>query len=325
MAWLPVGWIVSSATNDTSLDAADARPQAAADAQIAALIAELDNNRYVVREQATQKLLVAGASALDPLLAAANGGRPEPADRAVWVLRKLGNSQDRQLALAALDRLIQLKGRPAVVQEATRARSRFYELECQEALAKLGGKLAILDRMTLEYGAIQLVHIVLDKDWHGTPHDLECLADLDQHRFFRIEGAAVGNAEIKPFESMDHIVQLQIWRTRVTPEAVDAFKQQQPKTNVHVKNQALLGIGGGNHKGGVMVQRVEDGTAASAAEIAENDVITHLNGKQVKDFDRLTAEIAQHKPGEQIEVTILRGSEKLTKRVTLGEWPPGIE
>ena len=96
-------------------DQSPANPPAADATQIAEWIRELDSNRYLVREQATQQLLTAGAAALDPLLAAANGNRPEPADRAVWVLTNLGDSDDRQLALSALDRLVQAQGRPIVV------------------------------------------------------------------------------------------------------------------------------------------------------------------------------------------------------------------
>ena len=55
-----------------------------------ALDRQLDSNRYLVRERATQQLLARGPPALDPLLTAANGDRPEPADRAVWVLKNLG-------------------------------------------------------------------------------------------------------------------------------------------------------------------------------------------------------------------------------------------
>src|SRR5688500_1368325 len=66
--------------------AAAERPAPSAE-QIAAWIAQLDDNRYLVREQATRDLLESEAAALDPLLTTANGKPPEPADRAVWILR----------------------------------------------------------------------------------------------------------------------------------------------------------------------------------------------------------------------------------------------
>src|SRR6476469_1252554 len=92
--------------------------QAARAAEIASWISALDDNRYKAREQATQHLIAAGAATLDPLLVVANVDRPEPADRAIWILRRLGGSRDNDLAVDALEHLAQLKGRPALVSKA---------------------------------------------------------------------------------------------------------------------------------------------------------------------------------------------------------------
>lgn len=310
----------ASADEPVAPAVAEAKPRAMGQTEIAALVEQLDSNRYLEREQATQTLLDAGSAALDPLLAAANSDYPEPADRAVWVLKKLGEAPDRALALAALDRLVLVKNRPAVVLNATRARGRIYELVCQESLAKLGARLVVADQPSPEQTPVRLVHVILTDQWRGTPDDLKCLADLGDHRYFRMEGAAVGDAEIKLFEGMDELALLQIWKTRVSPAAVDAIKEHQPKAVVYVRNQALLGIGGTTHEKGVLVTEARRNTGAAAAGIVKDDVITSLDGQPVKDFDRLTARIAQYEPGREIEVTILRGKEKLTKRVALSDW-----
>jgi len=81
-------------------------------ADIARWIGALDDNRYLAREEATQHLIAAGSAALDPLLAVANSDQPEPADRAIWILRRLGNSRDNDLGVAALEHLAQLKAGP---------------------------------------------------------------------------------------------------------------------------------------------------------------------------------------------------------------------
>src|SRR5690348_14412880 len=67
--------------------------------EISAWIKDLDAGRYRTREEATQRLLAAGAPVLDPLLVVANGDPPEPADRAVWIMRNLSRSRDNDLAL----------------------------------------------------------------------------------------------------------------------------------------------------------------------------------------------------------------------------------
>lgn len=296
-----------------------AKSQAAA-GDLQALVEQLDSNRYLERERATQALLAAGEAALDPLLAAANSDRPEASDRAVWVLKKLGESDDRELGLAALERLVQVKDRPAVVQDATLARGRIYELRCQEALGKLGARLVVVDQLSPEGIAVRMVQIELTQDWHGTAADLACLAKLSDHRYFRIEGAPVSDKEVQIFEKMDGLALLQIWKTRVTPAAVDAIKDAQPKAVVYVRNRALLGIGGATHPKGVLVTESRPNTGAANAGILKDDVITSLDGAPVKDFDRLTARIAQYEPGQEIEVKLLRGDEEMTKRVSLSDW-----
>src|SRR5262249_34361632 len=67
----------------------EAKPAPTA-SELASWIAELDANEYLVRERASRQLIAAGEAGLDPLLETANGQRLEPADRAVWILRKLG-------------------------------------------------------------------------------------------------------------------------------------------------------------------------------------------------------------------------------------------
>jgi len=311
--------LTSAKEESESVTDLSVKPQAAA-ADFDALVEQLDSNRYLERERATQALIEAGSAALDPLLEAANGVRPEVSDRAVWVLKRLSESPDRDLGLAALNRLVELKNRPGVVAEASLARGRIHEIACQETLGKLGARLIVVDTISPEQVPVRMVQVELTADWRGRATDLECLEKLGDHRYFRIEGAAVGDAEIKIFERMDGLALLQIWKTKVSPTAVDAIKDAQPQAVVYVRRNALLGIGGATHAKGVLVTESRPNTGASNAGILKDDVITMLDGKPVKDFDRLTARIAQYEPGQQIEVKLLRGDEEMTKQVTLSDW-----
>jgi hypothetical protein len=291
--------------------------------QIAKWVADLDSNQYRVREAATQQLAAASVAAIEPLVSAANSKNPEPADRAVWILRQLGQSPDRDVALAALSGLASLRDRPAIVEQAEAALDRLREQICQEELAKLGGRLTIVvDQM--EFTQVQMLRVVLDDNWHGTTDDLKGLKGLKHRNFFRLEGAAVGDAEARLFADLDHLQVLKLINTRVTPAAVDAIKAQNPAATVYMKNRALFGISGTSHTQGVIqgvvVQSVQPGTAAATAGVAPGDVITQIEGQPLPDFDRLTARIAQHAPGDEIDVQILRGDDRMTKRVKLGTW-----
>lgn len=309
--------------------AADVAEPQAADrpvdaARIAGLIEQLDSNRYLERELATQALVEAGTAALDPLLAAANGDRPEPADRAIWVLRKMGESPDIDFALTAIDRLVQLKNRPTVVAEARRWQSRLRLDACQEHLAALGGKLAVDNFVLPDVGPIQLVRVELGNDWRGSVDDLRCLVGLDQQDYFRLVGPGVDDQVVALFESKDGLRMLQIFTSRVTPAAADALKERQPKAVVYIRNRALLGIQGDSQPNGVRVIQAQANYGAAQAGIAVGDVVTAIDGKPVKDFDRLTAIIAQHQPGDEVDVVIQRGAQTLTKRVKLSDQPPEL-
>jgi S1-C subfamily serine protease len=79
----------------------------------------------------------------------------------------------------------------------------------------------------------------------------------------------------------------------------------------------------------MIVRTVRPDTAAANAKIVENDVIVSIDGHPVPDFDRLTARIAQHQPGEQVELEIIRtervNDKLIEKRMkispVLGTWP----
>ena len=58
----------------------------------------------------------------------------------------------------------------------------------------------------------------------------------------------------------------------------------------------------------------------AAAGIVPGDVIATIDGHALPDFDRLTVRIAQHRPGDTVDVEIIRGEERKKLAVTLGRW-----
>jgi hypothetical protein len=307
-----------------ALAIAESRPQPAhTPGEISAWIDELDHNQYLVRERATRNLLEAGSAALDALLAAANADRPEPADRAVWILRRVARSKDNGLAIAALERLIQLRGRPRLVEKAEWDLAERSVLACEEQLAPLGAELSVQYEPIEVANMVPMLQLRLGSQWRGTTEDLRPVAQLRHQLHYRLEGAAIDDAAVKLFEEKEKLAHLQLRYTKVTPAAVDALKRRHPDTVVYVRNAALLGVSAENHARGVLVQHVERDTAAAAAGIVPGDVITSLDGQPLPDFDRLTVRIAQHRPGDTIDVEILRGEERKKLSVTLGTWPDG--
>jgi S1-C subfamily serine protease len=74
---------------------------------------------------------------------------------------------------------------------------------------------------------------------------------------------------------------------------------------------------------------IEGGTTPVTIETAEvllgGDIITELDGKKVEGMEQLQNLIAEHKPGDQVEVTYLSDGKKKTATVTLGTRPAKVE
>ena len=81
---------------------------------------------------------------------------------------------------------------------------------------------------------------------------------------------------------------------------------------------AQLGIARGQ---GVLVADVVPGGPAATAGMKAGDVITAVDGRDVKDTDALQLEIMYRKVGEQVVVTIIRDGTETSLPVILGERP----
>jgi serine protease Do len=71
--------------------------------------------------------------------------------------------------------------------------------------------------------------------------------------------------------------------------------------------------------GGAIVDQAMPGTPAAEAGLKAGDVITKLNGKDVKDASDLTMRIGSFKPGDKVELTYLRDGVDKTAQVTLAD------
>jgi S1-C subfamily serine protease len=68
---------------------------------------------------------------------------------------------------------------------------------------------------------------------------------------------------------------------------------------------------------GVYVAEVTDGSGAKAAGIEQGDVIIKIDGKKVHNMAELQENLTRYRPGDKVEVTLLRGKKEKTLDVTL--------
>ncbi|GAB4136972.1 MAG: hypothetical protein Tsb009_04320 [Planctomycetaceae bacterium] len=87
------------------------------------------------------------------------------------------------------------------------------------------------------------------------------------------------------------------------------------------RSQAIMGVSGEDHPKGCKVTSVAEGFPAIKAGIKVGDIITKLNGKQVTGFNSLVSLVGQHKPGDKVEVVVLRKGKPLKIILKLARRP----
>jgi S1-C subfamily serine protease len=70
---------------------------------------------------------------------------------------------------------------------------------------------------------------------------------------------------------------------------------------------------------GAVVATVQPKSPALAAGIEEGDVIVEVDGRAVKDAQTAKRAIGTHRPGDKLQLTVVRGTERLTITATLGQ------
>jgi S1-C subfamily serine protease len=104
--------------------------------------------------------------------------------------------------------------------------------------------------------------------------------------------------------------------TDVTPQLADVLNlgvSQGALVQTVVPNgpAAKAGVKGGNASVSIGGQRVRAG----------GDVITEIDGKTMTGMDDVASAISQHKPGDQVQLTLVHGGQRRTVTVTLGTQP----
>jgi PDZ domain-containing protein len=303
--------------SDPTASAPENEP-APAPEQIAAWIVQLDDNRYVVREQATRYLLDAQAAALDPLLATANGESPEPADRAVWVLRRLGNSKEQDLRRQALERLAQLRNHPQAAVDALEALAQIRHNEAIVAIQRLGGRYVTGE----QFGPYATPRVELDQQWRGGDAGLVHLRDLIGAYQVIIIGADITAKGAAELQHVNQLREVMLYRTQVTPEDVPALQKLLPHVMIDYRRGGLLGVGANplDGTGAAVVATVQPGSAAEAAGILVGDTIEKFEGQKVENFRALTTMIGKHGAGDEVTIDVFRAGKPIHFKLKLGEW-----
>ena len=164
-----------------------------------------------------------------------------------------------------------------------------------------------------------------------TDKGMQVLAGCGSLQEFGAYYCGLGDESVQPLGKLPALTTVKLYGTKVTPEAsaqlAIALKQL---AKVDYRRGAFLGVSCAPDLDGLCrISTVHPDSPASKAGLQTRDVLIRFAGKELKDFEGLTAIISGHQAGETVEVEILRdevnkdGEQKPAPqrlKVTLGEW-----
>ena len=286
--------------------------------RIAAWIAQLDDDRYEVRERASRNLQEHSRSALDPLAAAADGPSPEAASRAIAILENLAETaRDIELKIAVLERLVDLQNRSSVRRRAHEELAAVWEEVSLPIALEMGGR---LDPDSIDAnGRRGYGKFIIGPDWTGGDEGLVHVSRLSFLHTVSIRRAAVTPGGIEKLAGMPSLENLELYGVGLSEQQKQHLNVQFRYTHLDIRRGAMLGVRGLN---GTLAEiySVEPGSAAAAADLRAGDIITKVDDVAVQSFAELTTEIAKHDPGNTAVLQVRRGENLIERKVVFGQW-----
>jgi S1-C subfamily serine protease len=70
-----------------------------------------------------------------------------------------------------------------------------------------------------------------------------------------------------------------------------------------------------------LITDIQDGSPAATAGLQTGDVIVNIDGFDIYNPDELLQRLVLHKPGDQVQLTVVRSGQQQQVNVTIGEAP----
>lgn len=164
------------------------------------------------------------------------------------------------------------------------------------------------------------VTIVIIKRAKITNRAIAHLKNLENLEHIAIQYSPIDDMCVDHLKVHNRVGLLKLYGTEMSQMGAGKLAEAMPTTKVDFRHGAFLGIGCNVHPEGCQVAIIHPDSSAAKSDIRLNDVIVLYEGKRAPDFETLTKLIAANKAGDTVTMEILRGEEKLTKKITLGEW-----
>eukprot|EP00913_Durusdinium_trenchii_P013333 g12514.t1 len=311
------GWVSMTAASPGFADAKDSKAaKVSKKKSVAELIELLDHKSYAIRTASSRALSEYGRKAIAPLSEVARTGSLEASARAIAILERIytdldGDDATVEQVESTLERLRESK-RATVSGRAAQVLSRNSDLREKRALAaikRLGGIVRYYDSQVLLGGPPQglpavegrtISYILLGDLWKGGDEGVKYLKRIPGLRNLYV-------AQNKKFQP-------------ISAKAREDLEKSIPNLSIQLRGLACLGVRGNvtNVNGnGCTVSSVDKGSAADLGKVKAYDQIAKFDGKPVDNFESLVKLIADHSPGEKVELEVIRPDRAGPRRLKL--------
>ncbi len=225
---LIAGWICSAGLATVSRaqpPAADASKTQTTAKQIEIWLSELNADKFVLRESATQNLMKAGRPAVEPIVNALPGSSLEVVSRGIHVLRELALSSDDETEATAVAALKTLALRPKS-QLSRRASAAIANLDdmrearASQELQRLG---ANFNMNSIQAGIAVFTgvpSIWIGDNWKGEAKDLDRLKWLRDITHIELKGEKVTDEYLRHVGQMKNLEYLVVKRAKITDQGI---------------------------------------------------------------------------------------------------------
>ncbi len=301
------------------------------DGDISTWVGELDSELFDTRERAQKHLTKAGEAALSAVSQVTQNGSLESSTRGLNILLAWSEAANSKLVVAALEQLATLENRPKEASLAKELLNDVREKLALDEFKKLGG----IHQFDQRYhpGAVIMpgqkrIQVIVGHEWKGGIAGLKHLEKTAHVTRISFHSAPLDDEALAILEHLPKLQWVELYGAKqMTASAIADWQKKLPRANFDIRSSgAFLGVHGEINAPQAFVRKVEPGSAAEKAGIKDHDIITKLNGEEVKDFETLTGLIAQHQPGDSVMLTVLRPPKPndlpatLDLKVTFAQW-----
>jgi hypothetical protein len=208
-------------------------------ASIGQWVKALESDTYSARHAATERLILAGGVAVEPVAAAIEDGGLETIIRGVYILRQLALTTDdastEQAAYEALRKIADRQVTTAARRAATAVQA-LDEIRQRRALLYLEQLGAVVSITQVQIGprlSQPFSSIRIDESWRGNAADLDRLGWITKFRppegpemwMIALQGPQVTDAWIQRIKPFENIRVLQLKSVAISDEGVAALKE----------------------------------------------------------------------------------------------------